>query len=395
VQALARNGFTSDQVKQALHSSNRTISFRYELLDASNQYVRTLSGIQDASITQNTESEIQRTARFTLLDDGSVNFLSQRIKPYARLWIPPGRIFGRYNTFLSPQYPAEFEVQEKPITGGWVEFPLGVFLLSTPSRRARETGGVIREVEAYDQLQVLKDDRVTGRYLIVVGTPYIGAIKTLLDGAGIVSQNLTTSTKTLPVDREWDMGTPKLTIIGELLKALNYDPLFFDEEGVAIARPYVSSDQRASEYTYADDDKSVLFPDVEETVDLFNVPNQFVLTVSQPDRPALRSIYTNNNPASPTSTVSRGRTIVDPRQVDAVDQATLDSLAQTAAFKASQVYQTVSMGTGIMPQHSHNDVLSLQFSSLGINAKYEEIGWSMQLKAGARMEHTIRRVITV
>lgn len=367
MQSLARNEFTVEQVKAALHAANVKLSFRYELLNASNQFIRQLSTVLDASVTFNAESEIKRTARFTLLDDGNVNFLSNRIKPYVRV----------------------------AIGSGWAEFPMGVFLLSTPSRRAQETGEIIRDVEAYDQLQVLKDDKVIGQYLIVAGTPYITAVKSLLDSAGIALQNLTVSSKTLLVDREWDGGTPKLTIINDLLAALNYDSLFFDEEGVSTARPYVTPNLRASEYTYADDDHSVIFPDVEDTLDLFGVPNQFVLIVSQPERPVLKSVYTNSNPASQTSTVSRSRTIVDYRTVDAADQATLDGLAQATAFKASQVYQSVAFGTGIMPQHSHNDVFTLRFSRLGIDAKYEETGWSMQLKAGARMQHTIRRVVTV
>ena len=367
MQTLDRNGYTAAQVRAALHAPNCRISFRYELLNATNQFKAPLKTVTDASVSLNTESEIKRTARFTLLDDGSVNFVSDRIKPYARVGIG----------------------------SAWAEFPLGVFLLSTPTKRASPTGIVTRDIEAYDQLQVLKDDKITGKYLIATGTNYITAIKTILDGAGIVSQNLTASTSALPVDREWEAATPKLTIINELLAALNYDALFFDEEGVAVARPYVTPDVRASEYTYADDSQSVMFPEVEETLDLFNVPNQFVLVVSQPDRGVLKSVYTNAEPTSPTSTVSRSRTIVDYRQVDAPDQVTLDSLARTAAFRASQVYQSVTFDTAIMPQHSHNDVLTLQFSKLGLDAKYEEVGWSMQLKATAKMRHTIRRVVTV
>lgn len=367
MQSLARNGFTAEQVKRALHEAARFVDFRYELLDSANRFIRDVTSILEASVTWNKESEIKRTARFTLLDDGSVNFLSQRIKPYARV---------RLGT-------------------GWAEFPLGVFLLSTPTRKAQATGSVLRDVEAYDQLQVLKDDRVTGQYLISAGTEYLSAVRTLLTGAGISTVNLTASAKTLPVDREWDGGTPRLTIVNDLLSALNYDQLFFDENGVAVARPYVSSDQRPSEYEYADDNKSVIFPEVEESLDLFNVPNQFVLIVSQPDRPVLKSVYTNSNPGSPTSTASRARTITDYRQVDAVDQATLDSLAQAAAFKAAQVYQAVSFQTAIMPQHSHNDVLTLIFNGLGIKAKFEEVSWTMSLKAGGQMQHTIRRVVTV
>ncbi|CAM4187008.1 hypothetical protein L1N85_11450 [Paenibacillus alkaliterrae] len=396
MQSLARNGFSHEQVKAALHAPNRSIAFRYDLLDSQSKFKSGLTNVLSGTVSNNALADIKRTARFSLRDDGAINFLSDRIKPYVRLWIPPGRILARHYAFLQASQPFLYQtIQESPEAGGWIEWPLGVFMLSTPVRRSQDSGAVIRDIEAYDQAQILREDKVTSQYFVAAGINYVTAVKTLLDGASIAAQNLTPSSRTLPVDREWPGGTPKLEIINELLAALNYDALYFDEDGVAVARPYVTPDQRASEYVYADDAESVIFPEVEETLDLFNVPNKFVLVVSQPDRPVLKSVYTNSNPSSMTSSISRGRTIVDYLQVDAADQATLDSLAQTAAIKASQVYQTVTLQTAIMPQHSYNDVFSLRFSALGIDAKYEEIGWSMALKAGGQMRHTIRRIVTV
>jgi hypothetical protein len=365
--SLARNGYTEAEVKAALHAENRKIDFRYELLDKNNVKKSDLKNVLGGSIEYNALAEIKRTARFTIRDEGNINFLSDRIKPYARLKMP----------------------------GGWVEWPLGVFILSTPIRKIDSTGVIIREVEAYDQLQILKDDKVTGRYLIPTGTNFITAVKSLLDSSGITLQNLTPTTKILPVDREWDIGTPKLEIINDLLEAINYLSLWFDENGVAIAQPYVSPSERAPEYTYRTDSQSVICPEAEEEFDLFNVANRWVLVVSQPDRPVLKSIYTNENPDSPTSTINRGRIIVDFRQVDAPDQETLDALAQRLAFEASQVYQHVRFETAIMPFHSNFDVITLEYTDLGIADKYSECSWSFEFKAGARMSHDVRRIVNV
>lgn len=276
-----------------------------------------------------------------------------------------------------------------------VEFPLGVFIPSTPPRKADAAGVITREVEAYDLLQVLTDDKVADRYTIAQGTNYITAVKALLDSAGVTAQNLTPSSSTLPADRDWDPGTPKLRIINDMLDAINYRSLWFDADGVAVAQPYVSPADRAAEYTYQDDGQSVIVPEVQESLDLFAVANKWVLTVSEADRPPLRSEYTNANVNSPTSTVSRGRTIVDYRQVEAADQAALDAMAARIAFEASQVYQQVEFETAIMPMHSDSDVLNLRFGPLGLDAKYSEVGWSFDLKAGGRMRHRVRRVVTV
>jgi len=301
-------------------------------------------------------------------DSSEIDFLSDRIKPYVRL---------------------------KMSDGGWAEWPQGVFLLSTPTRKIDAAGIITREVEAYDQLVVLRDDLIADRYTVASNTNYITAVGTILTGAGITSQNLTSTDKTLPTDKDWPPGTAKLKIVNELLSAINYRSLWFNESGQAMAEPYVSPSTRPAEYTYRDNQESVIFPEVEETFDLFSIPNRWVLVVSEPDREPLTASYTNDSPSSPTSTVGRGRTITDFRQVDAADQDSLDDRAERLAFEASQVYQSVELDTGIMPMHSNGDVLELQFSALGIAHKYSEQSWEMELKSGGKMSHRVRRVITI
>jgi hypothetical protein len=255
---------------------------------------------------------------------------------------------------------------------------------------------VTRNVEAYDLGQILLDDCVTTRYTVASGANVIAEVKSLLTGAGITATNLTPSSKTLPAARDWDPGTPKLEIINDLLHAIAYDDLWFDGDGVAVAAPYVSPAQRASAYTYRDDGQSVMFPEVEQSLDLWNVPNRWVRYVSESDVVTMRSEYTNSSASSPTSTVSRGRTITSVASADAVDQASLDAIVQRAAFESSQVYEVVQLATAVMPMHAHRDVLTMTYSGMDIPAQtYEEIAWGFELKAGANMKHAIRRIVTV
>jgi hypothetical protein len=371
MQALAQRGFTEQQVRGALvgRTGSRLFTFRYELLDASNTFLRHLNDVLTCTVEQNWLADIKRTARLSIRDTGVINYLSDRIKPYTRLHLPP--------------YGAE----------DWVEWPQGVFLLSTPTRTADAVGSVVRTVSAYDPLQVFLDDKVTDRYTVLAGTAYTSAVSTLL---GSIPKNITTSSATLPTAREWAPGTSKLAIINELLGAVNYESLSFDENGLAIVAPYVAPSVRSEEYVYADDDTSLLIPQVEQALDLFSVPNKWVLVVSDPDRAALTASYTNNDPASPTSTVRRQRTIVDFRtEVDAADQDALDAKVARLAFEASQVYEAIEFETGMVPIHSGNDVYRITYGPLAINAKYSEHSWAMELKAGARMRHRARRVVTV
>jgi Concanavalin A-like lectin/glucanases superfamily len=598
MQGLAQNGYSADEVRAALQgrTGSRKVTFRYDLLNSVNNYKAALSNVLGGSISLNNLADIKRTAKFRVTDDGSINFLSDRIKPWVRVGMPrssldytgvlaqipnqllrwkldevtgsiandssgapilqgtipatgvtkgqaglldsgSSMLFATGNTGIttpgtwlngldsvtvvawvrndgalsanrditSGAVNLSYAHQRSPSTvvstvrldittdhgtviaecvagtqstavqcivatwtaglgvrlyingepqvlstttlplaaaiingsttfgvgPGWIgaiddvsvfrspvsadqarriyqaglrrgpygpdnyaEWPQGVFLLSSPNRKRTVAGTITRDVDAYDQLQVLVDDRVSDRYTVTAGTLYTEAVRTLL--SGIPTKSIANSTLTLPVAKDWEPGTSKLTIINELLSAINYRSLSFDESGVGLVQPYTSPQDRPPEYNYVDDGTSVIAPDAEQTLDVFSIPNKWVLVVSDPDRAPLVGTYTNADPTSLTSTVSRGRTIVDFRtEQDAADQASLDAKAKRLAFEASQVYEEVPFNTAIMPFHSGDDVYSLTYSGLAIAAKYSEHTWDMTLEAGTLMKHTARRVVQV
>lgn len=365
------NQHTTEEVRAALQgrTGSRRFSFRYELLDSTNTYVEELPNVTAASIEQNWLADIKRVAKFSIRETGRIDFLSDRIKPFSRLHLPP---YG---------------------TRDYVEWPQGVFLLTTPSRGIDEQGRVSRDVEGFDALQVFSDDLVQNRYTVAAAANVIAAVTTLL---GSVPKVVAPSTKTLTTAMEWEPGTSKLRIINDLLSVVNYESLSFDEDGSARVQPYVAASTRTEEYEYATDTHGLIVPNVDQELDLFSIPNNWVLVVSEPDVPAIVATYTNTDPGSPTSTVRRQRTITDFRtEQDAVDLATLQAKAARLAFEASQIYEAIEFSTAMMPIHSGNDVYRLRYDPLAINAKYTEQSWSYDLAAGAKMKHRARRVVTV
>lgn len=371
MQRLDPLGVYSDaEVKAALSFAygTRSVTFRFDRHDSANRYLGPLGSVLAGSVSNNALADLKRVAKFTVKDDGSLDYLKDRVKPWARLAMPDG---------------------------GVVEWPLGVFLLATPSRKLVDGLLVVREVDAYDQLLVLMDDKTATRYAIAAGVKYTDAIKTVADLEGI-AVNLTPSALVLPAAMEWAPGASYLRIVNDLLGAINYDSAWFDENGLMVVRPYLSPQVRTSEFTYATDADSVIAGDVDQTLDLFGVPNKWVLVKSEPDLPALVGTYTNTAPGSPTSTVSRGRTIVEVvSESDAADQLTLDAKAARLAFESSQVYEVVQFSTALMPMHGNADVYTLTLPELAIGAKYSEHEWSMSLDAGATMSHKVRRVVNV
>ncbi|QPA31631.1 hypothetical protein [Thermaerobacillus caldiproteolyticus] len=361
--------YSKQEIIDALHGKygQRHFKFRYDLLDKDDKKIGELDSVVDGEVSMASLDSIKRTAKFRLKDRGEINWLSDRIQPFALLRMRDGK---------------------------YIEFPLGIFLLSSPTRKD-ENKSVYRDVEAYDGLLILRDDKFDTRYTVTAGTNYRQAVIDILTSAGITKHNIEQTDKVLPVDMEFEPGKEKLEAVNALLQAINYTPLYVDVYGYFTSMTYRSPSIRAAEYTYKDDELSIIYPGIEEELDLFSVPNKWVVVCSSAEQ-SLMSSYTNSNPDSPTSTVNRGRTIVDYREVtDIADQQSLDAYVQRIAFEASQVYGKLTFETALNPLHDYADVLQIEYSPLGISGKYSETSWTMPLKAGARMKHEVRKVVSI
>jgi hypothetical protein len=390
--SLNRDGFTSAQIKLALHHPHRRLDFRYELLNKDGNKLSDLKNVLSAEVQQQAFATIKRTARFTLRDEGEINYLSDRIRPIARLYVPDGRTFSSFYTFYSQQFaPLIYEAKQSK-KSGWVEFPLGEFLLSSP-KRTEDNGQVIREIDAYDGLVILTDDKFVSPYTVPIGTNYVDAVITLLGTAGITKYNIEQTDKVTTKDITFKTGDEKLFAINELLRGINYESIHVDVNGYYTSSYYRSPNDRASEYDYFTDSQSVIFGGYSEELDLFGLPNVWVIDVKEnEDEPAeFTSNYTNDDPESEFSTVNRWN-IVDYRTIDnTADQTTLDNYVQRIAYESMQQFGKIEFETAVMPFHDYADVYNVYFSDLEISGKYSETSWTMPLEVGGRMKHEIRR----
>lgn len=202
---------------------------------------------------------------------------------------------------------------------------------------------------------------------------------------------------TLPTTKEWEPGTSKLTIINDLLGSANFESAFFDEDGVLILRPYESPTLRPSEYIYETNSESIISGNVDQTIDLFAVPNSWVIVYSDPESEPMVAKYTNDNPHSITSTVNRGRKIVDVRsETEApASQSALDAKVMRLAEEASQIYEHITFTTALNPIHQNGDVYNLVIDGLVVDDKFSEQNWSMVLEPGGEMQHEVRRSVEI
>lgn len=348
-----------------LHSS-REVSFRYDLLNYNETKIGELTSL-GGNLGLNSLAQIKRKGNFQFKENElkDVDWLNDKVQP----------VF-----ILNKIY----------------EFPLGVFMISSPTRSLKKKS-IYRNVECFDTSLVLGEDKFDTRYRIVKGTNYVTAIKQIIGSAGIWKINIPHIEANLKTDREFEIGTSKLETINYLLQEINYTSIWVDELGNFTANPYILPNDRIVEYSYKNDDMSIILPDTSiEEIDLFSVPNKWIVVATNPETPPLVSRYTNDNGGSPTSTTSRRRTIVDFREVDDIaSQSILDDYVRRIAYEASNVYGKFIFDTAIMPHHSYMDALFCEHSDLGVKNKYIETSWEMDLRAGGKMRHNTRRVIQI
>ncbi len=363
--SLAQGGFTHEEVLRMLES-DRTINFRYELLDKNEVKLKDLENVS-GNIRFDSSQEIMGTASLTIREIGDVDLktVDLRVRPFFRLKSPTG----------------------------WLEYPLGTYIMSSPER-SRQDSGVLQQVDCYDYGTILKEDKITTRLFIAAGTNYVTQVRSIITAAGIKKTNIETSILTVSTALEFEIGTSKLDIINSLLTAINYEPLHFDNRGYAVSRRYVEPLNRQTEQAYQTNDRSIIKGGAKQSVDIYNVPNIFVRYTDDPDGIELRSQYVNDSVASVISTVNRGRNVVDIESVnDIADQSTLNDLVRRIAIEKSQTYDAVILPTALMPHHSYRDCVYVGENGLGVGNKYIEYAWEMDLSIGGTMTHTLKRVV--
>lgn len=346
-----------------LHS-NREVSFRYDILNYNETKIGELTSL-GGNLGLNSLAQIKRKGNFQFKESElqDVDWLNDKVQP----------VF-----ILNNEH----------------EFKLGVFMISSPSRTLKRKQ-LFRSVECFDTSLVLLEDKFDTRHRIIKDTNYITAISQIIGSAGIWKINIPFIDASIKTDREFELGTSKLEAVNYLLQEINYTSIWVDELGNFTANPYILPNDRIVEYSYKNDDMSIIIPDTStEEMDLFSVPNKWVVVATNPETESMVSRYTNENGGSPTSTVNRRRTIVDYREVDDIaNQEILDDYVRRIAYEASNVYGKFIFDTAIMPHHSYMDALFCEHTDLGIKNKYIETSWEMDLKAGGKMRHSARRVI--
>lgn len=274
------------------------------------------------------------------------------------------------------------------------EKPLGIYLPATVTENENSTTKSIR-VEAYDRCWKVKDNKTETLIYFAAGTNYVEAVRSILAHCGIALILSTSTEETLQTARQdWPLGTSYLEIANELLAEINYRPLWFNGQGVAIVEPATAPTATNIQHTLdADKIKSLMLPQIQRESDVYSTPNVFVCVCANPDMSApLVARAENNNPQSPLSIMRRGRRIVNLSTVDNIaSQAALNAYTNRLLFDSMTTGEVISVSTALLPDFGVGDVTALHYGDLA--AICIERGWTMELKPGGTMTHRLERVV--
>lgn len=285
------------------------------------------------------------------------------------------------------------EIQPVMIING-VEHSLGVFLPANVSETKTDTARRV-SVDSFDRGWIAKDYRTERMLFFPSGTAYIDAISSILAECGITLISAVPSAETLAEDRaDWEIGTPALDIVNQLLAEINYEELWFDQGGAAVLEPKATPTANNIEHTLDEESvESLMLPGIQKSTDFHNSPNVFICICSNADKDsAMVAIAENTNPQSPLSLARRGRRIPVLVNVDNIaSQEELQLYADRMVTDSLLKGEVINVTTCLLPDYGVGDIVALHYGELMAICKAKR--WNMDLKVGGRMSFTLERVI--
>lgn len=363
----AQDIYTHEEIDRMLRS-NREIRYEYVIKDKNNKTIGSLTNAS-GSISFDSTSQIMRTCNISakrneLVD---INTVDERIVPYFCILAPN-------NT--------------------WLKYPLGTFIIN-PSAQLNNKSVYI-SVLGYDLAKLALDIKLENTATYPKGSIYTASIANRL-GSIYDNYDIISDIKLInPTDIEYEIGSSEIDTINSMLNAINYYPLYFDENGLPHAEPYIFPEDRRIQIEYSADNKSIIYDGVSQESDLFETPNRFIRYTDDSDHEPLRSEITVTDASIPSSVVNRGRVITNIESVeDVATQIELDNLTRRAAIDASQHSESLSFETVNMPGHGFKNCLHVRCEDMDIDGKYIEYAWDMDLSIGGRMKHQCYKAVSI
>lgn len=334
----------------------RSATFRFDIVDAITGYRRRVYPAQqpEPTLTHTTSNTIKRTLGSVYLDrddTAAFNSVSSRLEVSM---LVGGETYG-----LGRYIPSD-----------WIGF------ITTAGRTSSAT--------FYDESFIIDQQITTSFGAVSVGGDKVDAmIQRFLDRYPVDYTIEPTDFTSLG---SWSIGTRGGFVLEQLALDGDYFAPWMDYTSTLR---FIRSFDPATKIPDFDFDagRRVIREDIQETDNLIEAPNRFIVigngsAALDNEIPIIGSADVPNN--SPNSILNRGFVIPETvtRQVQTSAQAT--AVAENLVRRQT-LFKQVELGTAPDPRHDSYDVIKWQ------GENWLELGWSLPLREGAVMKHSLRR----
>ena len=247
------------------------------------------------------------------------------------------------------------------------DHPLGTFLVQTPSS---SFDGKIRNVsmDAYTPLLELKENPPPLGYSILKNADIMTNAYNICREQMRAPVVKVESKETLYSDFVANTNDTWLSFTGDLISNAKYK-FDLDELGRVLFAPKQDIEEMQPVWTYDDTNSSILYPDLSMDHDLYGIPNVVEVIYSN-GNDYYHARVVNDDPNSPTSTVSRGRELIyrttDPSIAGDPTNDQIQEYAQRLLKELSTVEYTISYTHGYCGTRV-GDCVRLNYARAGLN----------------------------
>ena len=230
------------------------------------------------------------------------------------------------------------------------KYPLGTFLVQTPSSSFNgKTKDVV--MDAYTPLLELKENQPPLGYTVLKNEDIMSIAYRLTRDSARAPVVETESKTKLFYDFVADPNDTWLSFLTDLIANAKYN-FDLDEMGRILFSPRQDTASLQPVWTFDDGNSSILYPDMSMDHDLYGIPNVVEIIYSSGSNSYYAKVI-NDDPNSPTSTVSRGREIVyrvtDPDVIGDPTQNQIQEYAERLLRELSSLEYTVTYTHGYCP----------------------------------------------
>lgn len=230
------------------------------------------------------------------------------------------------------------------------KYPLGTFLVQTPSSSFNgKTKDVV--MDAYTPLLELKENQPPLGYTVLKNEDIMNIAYRLTRDSARAPVVETESKTKLFYDFVADPNDTWLSFLTDLIANAKYN-FDLDEMGRILFSPRQDTASLQPVWTFDDGNSSILYPDMSMDHDLYGIPNVVEVIYSSGSNSYYAKVI-NDDPNSPTSTVSRGREIVyrvtDPDVIGDPTQNQIQEYAERLLRELSSLEYTVTYTHGYCP----------------------------------------------